>query len=314
MSIPRYAVLFKTHFWDSFAERQYRRYCEAAPSGTVFVCLDDNAGTVGPVDVPHLIRATYKDFAALGLSSRTERGNLLWWNTDYFHYLFAAKYPGFAFVVPVEYDSCCLGSVDNFVQMAGERRTDMAGLPTRVALSKWMWTRFHAQTYSLPAIRGSLNAISLFSARAIDHLFMRRRTMATDPTVRFWPGNEVFLPTEIDAAGYKFDSLDIFGDATRFEWHPPILEDDLPPAGARMQFLHPVLDKPRYIASQLRFAQTLQSYFHPNSALRQDLARFPEEDWRPHLVGAAGRRLRMRVRERLEGWGARLRLAAATRP
>ena len=311
---PRYAVLFKTHFWDAFAERQYRRYVDAAPGGTVFVCLDDQSAGAGEVPVPNLIRANYADFATLGLSQRTERGNLLWWNTDYFHYLFLSRNCGYDYILAVEYDTRCLGNIDDMITMAHARGTDMAAMPTRVPLSKWMWTRFHARTYRLEELRGSLNAISLFSARAVEYLFTRRLEMASDKRVRFWPGNEVFLRTEIARAGLRFDSLAEFGGVEEFEWHPPLLETDIRAPEGEMRFVHPVLDRKRYIESQLRFAQSISSYFRADSRLRHDLARFPPEEWKPFLMKAAWRRLRMRARERLEGLIVRLQRAIEAPP
>jgi hypothetical protein len=312
MTSPRYAVLFKTHFWDEFACRQYERYVAAAPGGTVFICLDDESGKAGTLEQPHLLRAKHRDFQDIGLSPRYERGNLLWWNTDYFHYLFIDRFPDWDYLLAVEYDTCCLGDIDAFVKLARDAGADMVGLPIRTPLSQWMWTRFHARTYQRDALKASLNCISLFSARAVRHLFNRRRDMAAQSRaggIPFWPGNEVFLATEIAQAGFRFVPLQEFGDVSRFEWHPPILEDEVAPASANMTFLHPVLDRRRYIASQLRYADGLLSYVQPRSALRRDLARFPDAEWRPHLYRAALSRLRMRARERLQGWTARLQVA-----
>jgi hypothetical protein len=175
-----------------------------------------------------------------------------------------------------------------------------------------MWTRFHLQTYERAVLAGSLNCISLTSARAMALLARRRMEMADEARngrVAFWPGNEVFIATEIGRAGYKMIPLDTFGDTSRYEWHPPILEDDLPASGG-MMFLHPVLDRRRYIASTLKFAESPLSYYNKWSALRRDLSRFPEREWRPQLGKAAWARTRMRLRERAEGVWARFGLLA----
>jgi hypothetical protein len=272
--------------------------------------LDETTGSIGEVPVANVLRATNDDLHAIGLGRRFERGSLLWWNTDYPHYLFAHRYAGYDYVLCVEYDTCCLGDIEAFVDEAARRGADLVALPTRTPKQRWMWTRFHARTYGIDEIVGSLNCVSLYSARALAWLARRRIEMADEASngvVAFWPGNEVFIATEMTRAGYRFLSLAEFGDVRRYEWHPPILEDDAYPAPAPtpMTFLHPVLDRKRVIASLLKFAPTPVAYFSRTSPLRRELSRFPEAEWRPLLLQAAWTRLRMRVRERAEGLVAR---------
>jgi len=45
-----YAVLFRTHFWDDYVERQYQRLRAVAGRGDVFILVDE---TNGPVPIPH---------------------------------------------------------------------------------------------------------------------------------------------------------------------------------------------------------------------------------------------------------------------
>jgi hypothetical protein len=312
MAVTNFAVLFKTHAWDEFIARQYTRYCDAVGRDRVFVFLDETAGPITGAPLKNVLRGTNDDLFAIGLGRRYERGSLLWWNTDYPHYLFAARHPGFDYTLCVEYDTCCLGDVAAFVEAAAAQGADLVTLPTRTPLDQWMWTRFHLQTYERAVLAGSLNCISLISARAMALLARRRVEMADEARngrVAFWPGNEVFIATEIGRAGYKMIPLNTFGDTSRYEWHPPILEDDLPASGG-MMFLHPVLDRRRYIASTLKFAESPLSYYNKWSALRRDLSRFPEREWRPQLGKAAWARTRMRLRERAEGVWARFGLLA----
>ncbi len=313
MTAPRFAIVFKTHFWDGFAQRQFNRYARNKGSGEIFVYIDETNGRVEVPDGLHVVRSTNADLIADGFAERYERGSLLWWNTDYPNYYVQARLPAFDYYLFVEYDSCLLGSIESFVGSAAERGADVVALPTRTPLNAWMWTRFHAQTYPRAELAGSLNCISLYSARALTLLGRRRREMAEQSgrgEVAFWPGNEVFIATEAKRAGLRLISLEAFGNADGYEWHPPHLEEALPAENDRQGgavFLHPVLDRPRYIASLLRFENDLTAYFRPGSALRRELARFPGQAWRPHLAGAFGRRLRMRARERLQGLAARLR-------
>lgn len=116
-------------------------------------------------------------------------------------------------------------------------------------------------------------------------------------TLAFWPNNEVFVSTEVARAGHLTAPLADFGDTSRYEWHPPILEDDLPATPGT--FLHPVLDRRRYIASVLKFEFDLSSYFDSDSPLRRELARFPARDYVPHMPGAFRRQLMVKLRQRM---------------
>ena len=299
---PNFAVVFKSHRWDPFVARQLARYREQCGSAPVFLVLDETGRNFGGVSDPLLIRTTNADLIAMGLADRAERGSLLWWNTDYQNYFVRDRQPGFDYYLCVEYDTRIIGSIDSFVAAAQAAAADMVSLPTRQPKAEWMWTRYHARTYGYDAVRGSLNCISLYSARALDHLKERRIAMSDEDRrseVPFWPGNEVFAATEIAKAGYKFISLSEFGDTDGYEWFPPLLEEDVDETG-RPGFLHPVLEKASYIHSLLRFENSLPAYFDKGSALRRKLARFPTEDYAPLLAKAAFTRARMRVRERFE--------------
>lgn len=301
-STPRYAIVFKTHSWDPFIERQFRRFQQNAPGAHLVVLLDETNRSLGDIPHPHVLRTTNAGLLAMGLADAFPKGGLIWWNTDYPNYFAARALPDFDYYLFVEYDSCMTMDIDAFVRDAAAREADMVALPTRQEKASWYWTKFHQRTYAYDDIRGSLNCISLFSARAMAMLLERRQEMTRELAagrVGFWPGNEVFLPTEIHRAGYTFISLEAFGDASHFEWHPPILEDDLAQHDGRVGFLHPVLDRPRYIASVLKFEFDLSSYFDKRSNLRRTLSRFPAKDYVKLMPGAFRRQVMVKVRQGL---------------
>ena len=178
---------------------------------------------------------------------------------------------------------------------------DFVSLPTRQPKQSWYWTKFHTAVYPVESIQGSLNCISVYSNRAMQHLFKRRLEMTQAyqaGDLKFWPGNEVFVATEMALAGYRCASLEAFGDASHYEWHPPILEDDLE-QHASATFLHPVLDTDRFIASTLKFEFDLSAYFFANSPLRRTLARFPARRYLRHLPGAFRRQAMVKLRQSL---------------
>lgn len=295
-----YALVFKTHAWDPFIARQFKRYASRCRDGQLVIVADETNGPIGPIPHAHVIRTNTRELIGLGLANAYPKGGLIWWNTDYPNLLAFHRLPPFPYYVFVEYDSCVTVSIDAMVRDAAAAGTDMVALPTRQDKATWYWTGFHERTYPYADIRGSLNCIAVFSARAMQLMWDRRLAMSAEHEagrVAFWPGNEVFCATEIGRAGYRFTSIEAFGDASGYEWHPPILEDDLP--AQKGAFLHPVLDQQRYIASVLKFEFDLSSYFDRTSPLRRTLSRFPARAYAPQMPGAFRRQLMVKVRQAL---------------
>ena len=299
-SAPGYVLVFKTHAWDPFIARQFERYKARCCHGALVVLADETGGPLGPIPHDHVIRTTNAELLALGLADAYGKGGLIWWNTDYPNYLAYQRLPGYGHYMFVEYDTCAALDIDAFVAEVAARQLDLVALPTRQDKASWYWTKWHEAAYAYDEMQGSLNCVSVFSGRAMDLLLRRRQEMAREHaagTLKFWPGNEVFVATEIGRAGYRFASLEEFGNADRYEWHPPILEDDMPEA--EDLFLHPVLDRRRYIASVLKFEFDLSSYLTPSSKLRRELARFPARDYVPHMPGAFRRQVMVKLRQKL---------------
>ncbi len=66
-------------------------------------------------------------------------------------------------------------------------------------------------------------------------------------------------------------SLADFGDVSHYDWFPPTMEEDLRP-GDSDAFLHPVLDRRRYLASMLHNRGSL-----PPGELERALPHFQRE-------------------------------------
>lgn len=295
----RYAVVFKTYAWDAFVHRQASR-CEAATgSGDFFVSIDETSGPVGLVPFDRVVRTGNAEITALGFANRFERGSLLWWNPDYVHYQFQERHPEYDYYVFIEYDVVVRTSIERLVARMAARQADLIDLPARTPKQDWFWTIYHRQTYAFEDLRGSLICLTAFSRRALQMLAGRRREMTRDDAIRFWPMAEVFIPTEIARAGYRSMSLAEFGQVDQYQWFPPALEDDL--AGMDGDaFLHPVLDRRRYVAAMLKSTARFRSFLYPRSRMWRSLARFPKQEYLPMLYGAAYRRLRLSVKEKLQ--------------
>ena len=303
---PRFAVVFKAYSWDGFVERQAARCAAAAEGGDFFVSLDETNGAVGPIPFDRVVRTSNADLVASGLPNRFERGSLIWWNPDYVHYRFHDLYPDYDYYVFVEYDVIVNGSFEPMIESAAARGIDFVSLPINSVKQDWFWTPYHRQTYPLAELQGSLICVTAFSRRAVNILGQRRREMAMGERVRYWPNAEVFLPTEAARNNLSSCSLAEFGSTLGYSWFPPLLEDDLPAPASGVAFLHPVLDRKRYITSILRWPGQVSSFFQKDSEMRQKLSRFRAEEYMPFLMKAARRRLLVKFTDKLDRYRFRL--------
>lgn len=303
----RYAVVFKTYTWDGFVHRQASRCKAAAGRGDFFISVDETNGSVGPIAFDRVVRVTNDKIVASGFANRFEKGSLLWWNPDYVHYQFQEAYPDYDFYVFIEYDAVVQGQIETLIDQVAESGTDLVAFPIQMAKQDWFWTPFHRQTYELEDLQGALICMTVFSRRALEMLAARRRAMTKDGQVRYWPNAEVFVATEITRAKFKSRSLAEFGDVDAYQWFPPILEDDLQEI-AGMAFLHPVLDRRRYVSALLKTTTQFRSFLYPRSKMWLALRRFPKKDYMPGLAGAARKRFFTSMGEKAHR--SKLRMAA----
>ena len=290
------AAVFKTFSWDSFVERQFRRFVEAAAGCDVFISVDETNGGVGTIPFEGVIRVTTAELVAFGLPNRMERGPLLWWSPDYVHYHFRHHHPHYDTYVFAEYDVVISGPLAPIVERAQATGTDLVSLPI---VEPWLWAMAHHQTYAPSRLRHALICLTVFSARALDRLHARRREMGAAGATRYWPSAEAFIPTEIAMAGFRADTLARFGDVTRYDWHPAQLETDIV-MGAGTRFQHPILDEQRYAANTLRTAGSLVHILDPRSDMWRRLRRIPRSTYGPLLRPAVTSRLRRAARQRFD--------------
>lgn len=276
----RAAVLFRTHFWDEFVQRQFDRLLTVVQGTDVFVLVDETAGRV--IGIPHdnVFAVTEASLLAMGLA-RAGHGNLLWFNGDYPLYAFAARHPGYDYYFQLEYDVVITNGIAELIDDAAARHADFVGLTKGEPFDAWFWRDSCAGVYDGTAARHQLICLSLFSARALRHLLDRRLSMSrahADGRLQAWPYCEAFVPTELVAAGMVCLELDGFGGTAAYDHWPPYLESDLPALRAE-GFIHPVLDKPRYIASLLKYHVGLKGYLNPTSLFHRKLRRLTPRDY-----------------------------------
>src|SRR5687768_9125322 len=97
----RYAIIFRTHFWDAFAERQYQRLKARVRSGDVFILANETAAKL-PIPHPNVVSHDEKTILDLGLCGDGYK-SMLWFNSDYPLYYFHERYPDYDYYVVCEY-------------------------------------------------------------------------------------------------------------------------------------------------------------------------------------------------------------------
>jgi hypothetical protein len=246
----RYAVLFKAFTSDDFVKRRLAHVARAAPSGDVFLMIDETHQPGGHLDFDRVIRYEEADLVRIGFPHISE-GSLFWYNADYPLYYFRHLHPEYDTIVTIEYDAVPNVDIDALVRKFRAEDLDLVGRTiTNKTTETYWWTDTMLHFYSLDQVRPYQICATITSARAVDHLAAtRKRHAATGVSdVRKWPIGETFVGTELFAAGFKTRDLADFGKLTRYDWWPPIHERELKHCGGEV-FVHPVLSGRRYVKS-----------------------------------------------------------------
>lgn len=246
----RYAVLFKAFTNDAFVKRRLAHVVKAAPSGDVYLMIDETNQPGGAIDFDRVIRYREADLVRIGFPHISE-GALFWYNADYPLYYFRHLHPEYDTIVTVEYDAVPNVDIDDLVQQFRAEDLDLVGRTiTNKTPDNYWWTHTMLHFYSTDQVRPYQICATITSARAVDHLGATRKRHAatgiTDP--RHWPIGETFVGTELFAAGFKTRELADFGKLTRYDWWPPIHERELKRCADEV-FVHPVLSGRRYVKS-----------------------------------------------------------------
>jgi hypothetical protein len=93
---PRYAVVFRTHFWDEFCDRQLDRLRARVGSGDIYVMVDQTRGPVKGIPTEKVYPVTDQAILDAGFVAAGE-GSLQWYSGDVPLYLFRSAYPDYDF-------------------------------------------------------------------------------------------------------------------------------------------------------------------------------------------------------------------------
>jgi hypothetical protein len=246
----RYAVIFKAFTTDDFVKRRLAHVVATAPSGDVYLMIDETQQPGGHIDFDRAIRYQEADLVRIGFPYIAQ-GSLFWYNADYPLYYFRHLRPEYETIVTVEYDAVPNVDIDDLVRRFRAENLDLVGrtIANKTPNTYW-WTSTMLHFYSIDQVRPYQICATIMSARAIDHLAATRKRHAASGVsdVRNWPIGETYVGTELAAAGFRLAELSDFGKLTRYDWWPPIHERELSGCAEEV-FVHPVLSGRRYVKS-----------------------------------------------------------------
>jgi hypothetical protein len=293
-----YAAVMTTGTWDPFVAKQFDRARVNVKSGDMFVLANE---TDGPLAIPQayhpqsISEAMVRDFGLPILYDET----LFCHNLDYFYIIFYRNNPAYEYYVFFDFPVFIDTDVDALIAWAAHDEVALVAQPLDVPLADWAYTKPHASVYPPSALQGTLLPMVILSNAALAHLMRQRLALsaryAQQPDF-FWPFCEAFVPTELKLAGFKAAPLSDYGAVERFSWRPPILEGTLSDRRAP-GFVHPLLDRPRYVAAMLQHTTSRDLF---GKAIWTRLSqRLPLTAYIGPLLAAMASRLRQLVLKRL---------------
>jgi len=279
---PRYAVLFKVHYWDDFIERQFRRLCSKSAPGDVFIIADETKGGISQIRYDRVIRLTEAMAVAGGLRHQPE-GNLFWYNTDYQLYYFADNLPSYEYIVICEYDCVLNVDVSDLIDYMVVEKAEFVGEPVRTDPLSWPRTTSAAPYYPKDlAFRGQLLCCAAFSREFAARLHKARLHQSLQAVARerehgtqavAWASNEAFVGAEIALSRVHAAPLSTFGDVSAYDWAPAVPEFALPALSSCVA-VHPVLDQKRCVKALTKLGWKPRSLLDPSSPLATHVSRF----------------------------------------
>lgn len=271
---PRYALIFRTHFWDAFAERQFHRAAASAPGADLFVLVDETRGHVAGIPTDRVFRLTDAQILDAGYVAAGE-GSIQWYSGDVPLYMFYAAHPDYDYYLQMEYDVNFHLDVDGMVERIAQEGADMVALTKPEAHYEWPWLPSCLNVYRREEVRHQLICIGAFSNHALAVLSRERLAQAERykaGEIERWPYCEGYLATEAVRQRLAVRELSDYGDVDAYDWWPPYVESDLPRL-ARHAFVHPVLDPARYLPSLFKMPLSLRTLLYPASWLHHKLRR-----------------------------------------
>lgn len=272
-ALPRYAVVFRTHFWDAFVDRQFARLQAQVGRGDIYVLCDQTRGPVPGIPTDKLFPVTDQQVLDEGFVEAGE-GSIQWFSGDVPLYLFREAYPDYDYYLQLEYDVNVHVPLDEVIARIAADKADIVALEKRDTPPDWNWMPSLRGVYPETEATHRLICLSVYSSRALVALAAARREQARRykaGELPAWPFCEAFVPIEGKRQGLKLEELSRYGSTDCYDWWPPFLESELPTL-AGQSFVHPVLDTAKYVASIYKYT-TVYRLVLPNSVFHKKMRR-----------------------------------------
>lgn len=269
---PHYALVFRTHFWDEFTQRQFDRACSQAASADMYVLVDETRGQVEGIRAERVFGVTDPQILDAGFVAAGE-GSIQWFSGDVPLYMFFHRFPNYTYYIQMEYDVNFHTDIDLLVERLDRDKVDVLALTKGENLTDWPWLDTCLDVYELAEVEKRLICISAFSQRALASLSQKRLQHAQQfirGDIKSWPFCEAFIPTESIRQGFKVAELSDYGDVAAYDWWPPYLESNLSTMREH-SFVHPVLDAKRYVPSLFKLPLGTRQFLLPSSWLHRKL-------------------------------------------
>ncbi len=271
---PRYAVIFRTHFWDEFCGRQLDRLRARVGSGDIYVMVDQTRGPVKGIPTDNVFPVTDQGILDAGFVAAGE-GSLQWYSGDVPLYLFRAAHPDYDYYLQIEYDAVVNVPLDDLVAKMARDGVDVLGLTNKdiEPVQAWHWRSSCLDAYAPEEVRGILICFSAYSRHALERLAAARLAQAAQyhrGAIKRWPYCEAYVATEAHRQGLAVHQLTEFGDVERYRWWPPYLEEELPNF-EKNSFVHPILDASKFVPSLFKMDLGLRALLNPASWLHRKL-------------------------------------------
>ena len=271
---PRYALIFRTHFWDGFTQRQFDRVRIRARSADAYVLVDETRGKIANIGADRVMGITDDEILAAGFVAASE-GSVQWYSGDVPLYMFYAQHPDYDYYVQMEYDVNIHIDLDALIERLHADQVDVLSLTNRENIENWYWRSTCLAEYRAEDVRHHIICFSAFSNKGLVTLYEKRLEQADrykSGKLKQWPYCEGYVPSEALRQGLNVAELSQYGDVEAYDWWPPFVESDLKNLQSNA-FVHPVLDSERYVASLFKRPGGLRWLLAPNSWLHRKLRR-----------------------------------------
>ena len=268
-------ILFRTHIWDDFIQRQFLRLPKNT-SYDIAILANNTDGLCPPVEDFPFVIFTLDDLLKMGLEAGPEK-NIVWWNADYPLYYYASLFPDYDYYILCEYDVVINCDFEQLILSLHSGEKDIVAITSRSPLEECVYIRSAEGVYLYENIKKTYFPFAIFSKKSVAFLYNKRLSLTKkyrEKKIQNWPHCELFVGTEAAASNLQVAQLTEYGKADFFSHYPPVLEECLPYL-MDQAYIHPVLDSKRFLLSTIHYEGRPERFLNPFSKFHRTLRSFP---------------------------------------